>query len=135
MELFNTQSTVYFDAYCTAKFFMSPIPTAGQSFRNGFVAVNAMLISFTGDLVVSNCIALQVDLQLTLFAGIDSSVIQLVQLNSDNDVNIAIFSNLFQSCSTGNLVANLSSINNSGQLVVFYYYKTFLLFRTARAFL
>ena len=102
---------------------MSPIPTAGQSFRNGFVAVNAMLVSFTGELVVSNCIALQVDLQSALFAGINSFVIQLVQLNSDNDVNIAIFSNLFQSCSTGNLVANLSSINNSGQLVVFYYYK------------
>ena len=104
---------------------MSPIPTAGQSFRNGFVAVNAVLVSFTGELVVSNCITLQVDLQLTLFAGINSFVIQLVQLNSDNDVNIAIFSNLFQSCSTGNLVANLSSINNSGQLVVFYYYKAF----------
>lgn len=104
---------------------MSPIPTAGQSFRNGFVAVNAMLISFTGELVVSNCIALQVDLQFTLFAGINSFVIQFVQLNSDNDVNIAIFSNLFQSCSTRNLVANLSSINNSGQLVVFYYYKAF----------
>lgn len=88
---------------------MSPIPTAGQSFRDCFVAVNAMLVSFTGELVVSNCIALQVDLQSALFAGINSFVIQFVQLNSDNDVNIAIFSNLSRVAALGTLLPILAA--------------------------
>lgn len=88
---------------------MSPIPTAGQSFRDGFVAVNAVLVSFTGELVVSNCIALQVDLQFALLAGINSFVIQFVQLNSDNDVNIAIFSNLSRVAALGTLLPTLAA--------------------------
>lgn len=114
---------------------MSPIPTAGQSFRDGFVAVNAMLISFTGELVVSNCIALQVDLQFTLFAGIDSFVIQLVQLNSDNDVNIAVFSYFSKVAALGTLLPILASLITAVSLSFSTTTKPFLLFRTARAFL